>query len=276
MFLLRIYINFLSFICPKFAAKIVFNNFQKVRLKTPKARELPFYQKTKPFTIKLEKDKLHCYELGNLTEKLVVMVHGWDSNAGSLSLFAYALAEKGYHVVTFDLLAHHKSTKRYTNLYETKIALKALLKKLNPTEPFSIIGHSFGASAISYTLSETSYKVDKIILLSSNNRIIDVFRGYQKMFGFNERVFQQAKLYIDTIIHENFSEMSTVDKLKRINFNKLLIIHDIKDKIIPFHNAATIHKETANSILIPFERIGHYRMLWNEDVVNETVQFITE
>jgi len=272
----KIFLNILGIIAPRTSAKIAFNLFQKVRLKDLKKREMPFYDKVKSFNIALENDELHCYEMGNLNGKLVFMVHGWDSNAGSLLLFAEALAEKGYRVITFDLLAHHKSAKKYTNLFETKKAFKQLLKHINPKVPFSVIGHSFGASALAYTLSETHYKLDKIVLLSSNNKILEVFRGFQKFLGFNERVFQQAKSYIDEIIEEDFAKMETSKKLKAIDFNKLLIIHDKKDKIIPFYNAEQIHEAfPKKATLIPFERIGHYRMLWNKEVVQETVDFIS-
>ena len=271
----KIVLNTLGVIAPRTSAKIAFNLFQKVRLKNLKKREIPFYDKVKSFNITLENDKLHCYEMGDPNGKLVFMVHGWDSNAGSLLLFAEALTKKGYHIITFDLLAHHKSAKKYTNLFETKNAFKQLLKHINPKVPFSVIGHSFGASALAYTFSETNYKLDKIVLLSSNNKILEVFQGFQKLIGFNDAVFQQAKSYIDEIIQEDFAKMETSKKLKAVDFNKLLIIHDKKDKIIPFHNAEQIYQAfPKKATLIPFERIGHYRMLWNKEVVQETVDFL--
>ncbi len=271
---IRIYLNILGTIIPKLAGKTAFNIFQKVRLKTPKKREKPFYELSKHFTIAVKDDTLDCYEIGNPKGNLLFMVHGWDSNAGSLLLFAKAFAAAGYRVITFDLLAHHKSTKKYTNLYETKAAFALLLASINPQEPFSIIGHSFGASALAYTLAETNYKVDKIVLLSSNDYIIDVFRDFQKFIGFNERVFQYCKYYIDDLIQDDFAKMSTSSNLKNIDFNQLLIIHDKKDKVIPFKNATQIHAAIPNSKLIAFERIGHYRMLWNKEVVAKTLQFV--
>ena len=273
---IKLKIALLSIISPKQAGIFAFNIFQKVLLKKPKKRELPFYQKAKSFKLTLENDTLHCYSLGNPDNQLVFMVHGWNSNAGSLSLFAEALAQKGYYIVTFDLLGHHKSTKKHTNLVETKAAFKALIKHINPQTPFSVIGHSFGASALAYTLSETDYKVDKIVLLSSFDYIIEAFRDFQKYFKLKEGVFQAAKNYIDSIIKEDFAQMRTSTKLKAVTFEKLLIIHDKKDKVIPFENALQIANEFSNATLIPFERIGHYRMLWNKEVVKETVNFISE
>ena len=272
---LKFYFNVLGIIYPKLAGKKAFNFFQTVRLKAVKKREAPFYELVKPFTVKLDNDELHCYEMGNPDGKLIILVHGWNSNAGSLLLFAKALAAKGFRVISFDHLAHHKSTKKYTNLYETKKAFTALLEHLNPQEPFSLIGHSFGASAIAYTLKNSTYKVEKIVLLSSNDMILNVFQDFQKAIGFNNRVFDNAKLYIDKLIHEDFAKMSIATNLQFVNYDKLLIIHDKKDKVIPYNDAISIQQKTQNSTLIPFERIGHYRMLWNTEVLNETLKFLS-
>ena len=275
LFFLKYYLNLLGLIMPKIAGKKAFNVFQTVRLKTVKKREAPFYEIAKPFTLKLDNDELHCYEMGNPDGDLVILVHGWNSNAGSLLLFAKALAAKGFRVISFDHLAHHKSTKKYTNLYETKKAFGKLLAYLNPQKPFSLIGHSFGASAIAYTLKNTNYEVNKIVLLSSNDMIINVFYDFQKAIGFNNRVFNNAKLYIDKLIHDDFAKMSTATNYQLVNYKKLLIIHDKKDKVIPYTDAINIQQKTLNSTLISFERIGHYRMLWNTEVLNETVKFLS-
>jgi hypothetical protein len=55
----------------------------------------------------------------------------------------------------------------------------------------------------------------------------------------------------------------------------LLLIHDEYDKIIPFKNSEeikTMHK--VNSVLIKHKRIGHYKMLWNQNIIDETLLFL--
>ena len=271
----KYYLNLLSVTAPKLGGKIAVNLFQKVRLKQPKRREKAFYEQAKEFKIPFEKEVIFAYELGNPNGKLVFLIHGWDSNAGSLGKVASALSETNrYRIIAFDLPAHHKSKQKYTNLYEAKNAFKTLLKFIKPTEPFHVVAHSFGAAVTAFSLSETDYTVNKIVFLSGNDVIEDVFKQFQKMIGFNEKIYKEVANWTHKIIKQPLNELVVSDRLKQIDFNKLLLIHDKYDKVIPFKNAESTHQKIPNSVLKPFEKIGHYRMLWNDDVIKETVTFL--
>ena len=75
----------------------------------------------RPFAVaKCDLEDLHCYEFGNPNENLVFLVHGWDSNAGSLSRFETELASNNYRIISFDLPAHTNTKETHTNLYICK------------------------------------------------------------------------------------------------------------------------------------------------------------
>lgn len=271
----KYYLNFLSIFAPKYGGKIAINLFQKVRLKTPKRREQAFYKKVKAFKIPFKKEAISAYELGNPKGELVFLVHGWDSNAGSLSKLAFALSEtNNYRIITFDLPAHHKSKYKYTNLFEAKNAFKTVLNFIHPTQQFNVVAHSFGAAVTAFSLSEVDYKVNKIVFLSGNDSLEDVFRQFQKMIGFNDKIYKEVANWTHKIIKQPIEELVVSNRLKQINFSQLLIIHDKFDKVIPFKNAQSIYQKTPNSVLKPFEKIGHYRMLWNDAVIKETLKFL--
>jgi len=52
----------------------------------------------------------------------VILVHGWDSNAGSMSKIAEALVKKNKRVIAFNLPGHAFSKSSSTNLIECKDA----------------------------------------------------------------------------------------------------------------------------------------------------------
>jgi len=271
------YLNFLSFVAPKYGGKVAVTIFQKVRIKKIKRREAKFYETAKHFRVKREGlEDLHCYEMGDPNGKLVFLVHGWDSNAGSLSRFATELASKNFRVISFDLPAHTNTKETHTNLYVCKEALKTLIVHINPTVSFNVISHSFGSSLTSYVMAETDYKFDKIVFLSVNNSIETIFRHFQKLLGFNERIYNEVNKWVVKIIKEDLSEMIIANKLKLSNFKEILIIHDKFDKVIGFNNAEEIHKAIPNTVLKSYEKIGHYRMLWNENVVSDAVTYLSE
>jgi len=272
--LLKFYLNIISVIAPKHGGRIVFNLFQKVSLKTFKKRELPFYDDATHFKVKQNGEDLHCYEMGNPNGKLVFLVHGWNSNAGSLTKIANSLVQENYRVISFDLPGHAKAKINKTNLYICKEAFKDLIAYVNPQEAFHVVSHSFGSVVSAYSLSETDYKAEKFVILSTNNRLEDVFLYFKKIVGFNKTIYKEFTKLLEGYMNENVDEMVVSDKIKSFDFDKLLVIHDKFDKVIPFNDAKTIHQEVENSKLIPFEKIGHYRMLWNDEVVTETINFI--
>jgi len=139
--LIKQYLNFLSYTNPKYGGKVAINLFQKIRLRKIKPKEELFYKKATSKSLEniFNSEKFSYYELGNPQGKLVFLVHGWDSNAGSLSRFAFELAQKKYRVISLDLPAHAYSTGTHTNLFICKDALISLINHINPKEKFSII-----------------------------------------------------------------------------------------------------------------------------------------
>jgi len=274
---IKIYLNFLSYIAPKYGGKVAIKIFQKVRIRKIKKREEDFYKKAKTFTLKQEvysnSFSINYYELGNPNNHLVFLVHGWDSNAGSLSQFAFELA-KTHYVISLDLPAHAYSKGTHTNLFECKTAFINLINHIQPKQKFSVIAHSFGAAVITYALAETNYHINKIVLLSANNKIKIIFDDYQKLIGFNDRIYLEVSKWIKRITNEELEDLILSEKAKKIKFNNFLIIHDKFDKVLPFKSATEIKEAIPKATLIPFEKIGHYRMLWNKEVLNETIRFI--
>ncbi len=274
--LIKYYLNFLSVFTPKYGGKIAVRLFQKVRLREIKTREEPFYKNTQASILKVNNQDMLFYELGNPKGNLIFLVHGWDSNAGSLSMFAFEFAKNNYRVISLDLPAHAKSQGTHTNLFECKDALIQLIKHVNPQQKFSIIGHSFGAAVTSYALAELDYKINKIVLLSANNIMKVIFDDYQKLVGFNDKIYNQVSLWTKQNFNQSLEELILSDKIKIIKYDELLIIHDKFDKVLPFKSALEIKEAIPTTKIIAFEKIGHYRMLWNKEVLKETIKFIIQ
>jgi len=272
--ILKFYYKIVSFLSPKLGGRLAFKLFQKVRKKDISKREISFYEKARHFRIPLPKEDLHCYEFGDPTGELIFLVHGWDSNAGSLSKFAFELEERNYRVISFDLPGHANSKSEYTNLYECKEAFKKLIKFINPQEPFTIISHSFGSAMTAYTMAETNYTVDKFVFLTTPNSLLEIFTNFKNFVGITDKTFSFMLNNVNKILKEDVHHISVEEKLKHISFTKLLLVHDKKDKILPYRNSEEVLNSTDNTELKSYERIGHYRMLWNDDVLEDTLAFI--
>lgn len=267
----RTWLNFTSYVAPRYTGKRAVDIFSKVRKKSIRDKEKAFFEKAKRFEVKRKGENVTGYELGDPEGKLLFLVHGWESNPGCFTLFLDHLS--AYRIIAFTLPAHAQNMESHTNLYECKDAFKLVLDYFNPSEPFHVVAHSLGSSVTSFALSETQYKADKLVFLSVNNKIEQVFLDFQKMLGFNDRVYRLIGKRIEQVVGEKPSQMKVEERLKKTNFNELLLIHDKFDKIIPYENSEVLHKKFPNSQLISFEKIGHYRMLWNEKVLEEVLRF---
>jgi esterase/lipase len=275
LYILRLYFKLVSLFAPKFAGAKAFKLFQKVRIKKIRKREEDFYNKANHFIVVLNKEDINCYELGASNSDIVFLLHGWESNAGSLSKFAYQLAENNYRVISFDLPGHANYNLKYTNLAECKNAFINVIDFIKPNKPFSVLSHSFGSAVSAYTLSNLNYKIDKLVFLTSPNSILEIFTDFKKLIGLPNTAFSYLLEKADLLANEKIKYFSIDEKLKHFSFSKLLLIHDEYDKIIPFKNSEeikTMHK--VNSVLIKHKRIGHYKMLWNQNIIDETLLFL--
>lgn len=268
LFFLRMYYRVLSAIWPARAGKKAFLLFQTVRNRTFRDREFPFYKAANRFTAPWDKEDITCYELGDPKGKTVVLVHGWDSNAGSMSAIGFELARRGYHVVAFDLPAHGYSKLKRTHLRESAEALQAVIQRIHADEPVSIVSHSFGSGVSSFALSRFDIKVDKLVYLTSPNRLADVFGEFKSLIKLGDKAFAKVVKMANTVLGEPVLNVSVATSSRNIRFNDFLILHDRQDRIIPFQRSAAIHMAVPESELIELEGTGHYRMLWDEKVID--------
>ena len=273
--ILRFSFRFISIISPKNASSLAFKLFQKVRIKSIRDREKDFYKKTKTFNVSTKKEDIFCYELSPENKKLVFLLHGWESNAGSLTKIAYSLSANNFRVITFDLPGHANYKSNYTNLYECKEAFKSVLKFIDPKTPFNVIAHSFGSAVTTFALAKQKYKIDNLIFLTSPNYMIDIFLDYKNQIKLSTKSFSYLLDIAKKVLNKEVKDLNIEEEINSISFSKLLLIHDQNDQIIPFKNSENIAlKNPSKTKLIKHENIGHYKMLWNDDVINDILKFL--
>lgn len=265
------YYKTLSVISPKLAAHSAFEMFKKVRKKDIRDREKPFYLEAVHTNLHIDGEDIHTYEFGNPNHDVVVLVHGWDSNAGSMYKFIAPLLAKDKYVIGLNLPGHAFHKKSKTTLIEAKETFKRFTKYIPKNRNLTIISHSFGSAVVGYGLSEIDLKPDNLIFLTSPNRMTDVFRDYKEFIKLGDKSYEHLLKKTKKVLGESLEKISIANKMKSANFDSLYLFHDKHDKIIPYGNSEDIHNAFPNSTLRTFDKIGHYRMLWNEDLVNQVV-----
>jgi pimeloyl-ACP methyl ester carboxylesterase len=274
MTLLRTYFGIKSIISPEKAAEKGFAIFQRVRKKEIRQREIPFYQKAKTLFIDTETGRIDCFEFGKAEDPLILLVHGWNSNAGSMYQIAEKFAKNNYRVISFNLPGHAYYSSSSTNLIECKNVMNDVLNFINPTAPFSVVAHSFGAAVVATALADSNWKINRMVFLTNPNKIEDIFFEFKRVIGLGNKAYRALLRKTATLLGAPIQALDVSSNLQKINFEKLLLLHDINDHVLPYANSFQINSEIKNVQLISFENIGHYKMLWNPEVIGRTLAFI--
>lgn len=269
--IIRVYFKIMSKLNPGLAAKQAFTLFQIPRKIPFKNREQKFYNTSGTFTAPSELGDIICYENGDPAGEVVFLVHGWGSNAGSMAGIGNALSKEGFYVISFDLPAHGKSKEKYANLLNCRMAMQAVLRRVQTSRPISIIAHSFGSAVSAFALCETNYVVKNLMYLTCPNQLKTIFRDYKKMIGLGDKSYQLVIRHAEKLLAETIEDITVAEKTGLINYEKLTLIHDEHDKILPFSNSVAIAQMLPDTELVAFEYVGHYRMLWNQEVIDRVI-----
>jgi pimeloyl-ACP methyl ester carboxylesterase len=272
--LIRFYFKVLSTIAPSMAGHQAFELFQRTRKKGIRKNENRFYNMSRHFKVSHHLEEIDCYEMGTPDNPMVLLVHGWDSNAGSMGGIGFELVEQGYFVVAFNLPAHGFSKLKKANIKICREYFLAVTEKIYPNKPFSVIAHSFGSAVTSFALEDSRFEVDKLVFLTNPNKFSTFFEEFRDFIQLGEKAFTTTIQKAEALIQRPINEMNIEDVSKQIKYNRLLLIHDKVDKVLPYKNSIAVQEKWKNTELLTIEKIGHYRMLWNEHVINSIVKFL--
>jgi pimeloyl-ACP methyl ester carboxylesterase len=274
--LMKFRFKLLSFIAPKKAARLAIDIFSKPHFQKIRERERKFLNNSNIIRIKNKPEDIILYEKGNKDGKPILMVHGWDSNPGSLSGIADKLVGLGYHIYALNVPAHGISNLNSTNMLETADLINKVLEELKDKGIFSFVTHSFGSGAVSFALNKSGIKADKLAFVTSPDKLLEIFRDYKDTIALGDKAYKYMLEYSENRFQRKFEDMVISKVLKKANFNKLLLVHDKNDKILPYHNSENIKKNNPDrSEIFSTEGKGHYRILWDEEVIDKIVSFFT-
>ena len=101
--------------------------------------------------------------------RLVLLLHGWGDSSAGLAGLTNAL-EKNYRVLAIDLpgFGATQVPKETWDLDNYSEFLKALLKKLELGQPYSVIGHSNGGALAIRALGLKDLQPKKLVLLAAS------------------------------------------------------------------------------------------------------------
>lgn len=203
----------------------------------------------------------------------VLLIHGWEGQAGNFASLVPALTQAGFDVYAFDAPSHGFSSSGKTSLFEFIDLVQELIQEY---ELHYLISHSFGGVATTYALSQLpDFPIKKYLLITTPDRFLQRINSVAEMTGIGEKVKQ---LLIERIYKETGMDPETMnvsDIVKQVNVEEALIIHDKNDRVIPLSQSEAVHTNWPASSLEVVEGTGHFRILGDEAVINRAIEFLS-
>lgn len=268
VYLLSNYLRLVNSISPRLGGKHAFLLFcYPFPLKFKKYQS--DFLKTSHFSfLDFEGKRIAQYRWGS-GEKVILCLHGWQSNSFRWKKYVEVLDKKKYTMICLDAPAHGRSD---GVLFNVPMYARLIQQFLEQNKVDSILSHSLGAFSTMYLLSNYPLlSPPKVIALGTPSYADSFIDEFIRVLNLSSKARRNLVTYFT-----NYSGLKTNDfdsKLFAKNQKSFgLIVHDINDKEAPFEYAKEMAKIWPKSRFLGTEGFGH--KLRDDSVVQEVIKFI--
>ncbi|REG97861.1 alpha/beta hydrolase [Flavobacterium aquicola] len=243
-----------------------------IKHKIPK-REIEMDEKSlqQMITVQAINRKVNVYEYGkNDTGKKVLLVHGWSGRGTQLYKIADELIKIGYITVSFDAPAHGKSPGNSTIMVDFIASIIEIEKQFGPFE--AVIGHSLGGMSVMNAIKQ-GLKADKAIVIGSGDIVQDITDDFIAKLGLKPVI---SKLLCERFEQKYGGKMNDYSAYKAAETTLIptLVVHDKNDPEVPVKAGINIHQHLKNGELMLTEKLGHRKILADQQVIEKIINFI--
>lgn len=264
-------IKILSILLPNQIANFAYKQLTNPQIKKLRQHELTVLDKSEKEIYKFHNFDIQTYKWAGGTQK-VLLIHGWEGQAGNFADFIEPLVAQNYTVYAFDAPSHGFSSRGETSLFEFTELVGVLIRKYAINH---LISHSFGGVATTYALfANQDLKIDSYVLLTTPDKFSERIDDVAKQVGITENVKRKLIKRLEKETAQSVDSLNVSDFVKSVSVAKALIIHDKKDTVIPIERAKNVHKNWKNCEFAEIEGTGHFRILRTKAVIDKTLAFL--
>jgi pimeloyl-ACP methyl ester carboxylesterase len=266
-------IKIISTLFPNQVVSFAYDQLSNPQVKKLRTNELVVLDKSEKEILKFKDFDIQLYTWKG-GENKVLLVHGWEGQAGNFADMVEKLIEQNYTVYAFDAPSHGFSSKGRTSLFEFTELVGILIRKYAVNK---LVSHSFGGVATTYALyMNTDLEIDKYVLLTVPDKFTERIDDVAQQVGITEKVKNKLIEHLKHELKLDVNNLNVSNFVKSIHVRKSLIIHDTKDSIIPISRSKNVHANWANSEFLEIKGTGHFRILRTESVIEKTLTFLNE
>lgn len=268
---LGFYINFLSFVRPAKASKVAYKYFSEPRTGRLTPKNLPdILKEAKQETLNFQEHRFQTYTWSG-NENIILLVHGWESNASRWEQFIPYLKKTGSTIIALDAPAHGQSSGTEFNVPRYAEFINVAVQQFHPT---NIIGHSIGGAACVYYQSHYSHeKVRKMVVLGAPSDVKILIRNFGLILSLNSKTTTMLENHFIEKFKFPLDEISGKHLAKTISI-KGMIAHDLDDDVVAFAESEKIAGSWKNAVFIQTKGLGH--SMHDDKLYSQIVEFLLE
>lgn len=212
---------------------------------------------------------IHITEIGE--GPAVILSHGWASEKKQLTSFVPKLLEAGFSVILYDQPAHGKSTSISTNIFDFIHAMESIIRYKKDVH--AIVAHSMSTVAAVFNLHLFQW-IKKGVLIAP---ICDYEEELKKWFykiGLPETVMSDVVKYLEERHHLKLDAINPKNVAPYLNAAEVLLVHDINDRHTPFKGSERLNLLLPKSQIKKTQKLGHAKILHNEEVITDIIDFL--
>ncbi|MGL2967540.1 alpha/beta hydrolase [Flavobacterium sp. XGLA_31] len=251
---LGLYLNCLSFVNAEKAKSKAYKLFSTPRKGRLKKERMP---KTLLFTTRetfeYEGEKIQTY-LWQGDEKIILLVHGWESNASRWKKLLTHLKPLGHTIIAIDGPAHGLSDGTEFNTPKYAEFIHILTQKY---QPHIVIGHSVGGVTLAYYLNKfKNPHIQKAVLLGAPSDFQIISNNFVALLSLNDRLKNLLETHCKERFNISVQEFSG-HKFAENFHQKAFIAHDINDPVVKIDEGRKYAKAWKNATYIETQGLGH-------------------
>ena len=261
-------IDLIQSVSPDAASALAQHLFMTPKRRRPKTEHWKQKHPAENFHVEADGVRLQCYAWGN--KPFVLLAHGWDSNAASMSQFVDPLLGRGYGVLAFDGPAHGDSEGKLTTIAGFTSATRAVQANV---EPFSaVIGHSIGGPAAVMALEDNSDCLPRLVMISAPSRSDAAVSQFSRIFGLNDHADAGLRARLSSVVGRPIEDITFATMSQQCQ-QLTLFIHDTDDVVFPIEEAHASMQMLPHARLMETSGFGHAKILNDAHVVEAAVSF---
>ena len=258
-------IKHLQYVFPDLVARKIYKHMSSPRKRKLIAHEEKMINSAYKEVIDYKGVSLMRYEWGKDNYKTAYLVHGWEGQTGNFVSVIPVLLEANYRVISIDAPSHGNSSIGKMNMFEFS---KILVSQFEKEQPELVVSHSFGSVNVGKALKTLpKLKIKLWLMVTTPNNFKSRINELTSNFNLRKKVTLKLIKKIEEDVNENIDDLNMVSYCNQLkNVDKAIIVHSKADKVLPIKGAIEVTKSFKQSTLYMLEGLGHYSILWSEEL----------